>query len=204
MKRSATTVFGDWAENGQDERMAKGHEIAVSNMLDAVLTRQDSYRFIDAGCGNGWVVRLVNKEPNCKSALGVDGSKRMIEKAQRIDPKGAYLHADLMSWTPEKRADIVHSMEVIYYLPNPKEFIQSVYTNWLAKNGRLIVGLDFYMENSSSHSWPDDCGISMMHLLGEKEWVSLFEDAGFNSIKTWRVEPRENWAGTLVITGLKD
>ena len=204
MKRSPTTVFSEWAEEGRDEKMAKGHEAAVSNMLDGVLKNYNSYRFIDAGCGNGWVVRLVNKEPNCKSALGVDGSKRMIEKAHRIDPKGAYLHADLMSWIPEKRADIVHSMEVIYYLPNPKEFIQSVYTNWLAKNGRLIVGLDFYMENSSSHSWPDDCGISMMHLLGEKEWVSLFEDAGFNTIKTWRVEPRENWAGTLVITGLKD
>ena len=59
MKRIPTTVFSEWAAIGRDERMAKGHEVAVKNMLDYALRGLDNYSFIDAGCGNGWVVRLV-------------------------------------------------------------------------------------------------------------------------------------------------
>ena len=91
-------------------------------------------------------------------------------------------------------------MEVVYYLENPKTFIKSVYANWLAKNGQLVIGIDFYAENPVSHSWPDDCGITNMRLFSENEWVSFFKDAGFKSVTSWRVDPKEGWAGTLVVT----
>jgi len=200
-KREATTVFGEWAELGKDEKMAQGHESAVGNMLDAVLKNHADYRFIDAGCGNGWVVRMVKQRKECKAAFGVDGSKNMVEKAQRIDPSGTYLHTDLMTWIPTEKVDIVHAMEVVYYLNNPELFIKSVYNDWLNKNGQLVIGIDFYTENTVSHSWPDDCGISEMRLFSEEEWVSFFNAAGFKSVKSWRVDPKEGWAGTLVVIG---
>ena len=201
MKRAATTVFGEWAELGKDEKMAQGHESAVKNMLEAVLKNHNAYRFVDAGCGNGWVVRRIKQLKECYSALGVDGAKKMIEKAQRIDPNGSYQHADLMTWIPDEKVDVVHAMEVVYYLENPKAFIKSVYTNWLRKNGQLVIGVDFYTENPVSHSWPDDCGITKMRLFSEKEWVSFFNAAGFRSVASWRVDQKEDWAGTLVVTG---
>mgnify|MGYP001168025130 FL=1 len=201
MKRAATTVFGEWAALGKDEKMAHGHESAVKNMLEAVLKNHTAYRFIDAGCGNGWVVRMVKQLKDCSAALGVDGSKKMVEKAQRIDPKGTYLHADLMTWIPHEKVDVVHAMEVVYYLNNPKAFIKAVYANWLNKNGQLVIGIDFYIENTVSHSWPEDCGITKMRLFSEKEWVSFFNAAGFRSVTSWRVDPKEGWAGTLVVTG---
>ena len=200
-KREATAVFGEWAALGKDEKMAQGHESAVKNMLKAVLKNHNAYRFIDAGCGNGWVVRMVKQLKDCSAALGVDGSKKMVEKAQRIDPDGTYLKADLMTWIPNEKVDVVHAMEVVYYLDNPKTFIKSVYANWLAKNGQLVIGIDFYSENPVSHSWPDDCGITNMRLFSENEWVSFFNDAGFKSVTSWRVDPKEGWAGTLVVTG---
>ena len=160
MKRAATTVFGEWAALGKDEKMAHGHESAVKNMLEAVLKNHNAYSFIDAGCGNGWVVRMVKQHKECNAALGVDGAKKMVEKAQRIDPSGTYLHADLMTWIPDEKGDVVHAMEVVYYLNNPKAFIKNVYDNWLNKNGQLVIGIDFYGENTVSHSWPDDCGIA--------------------------------------------
>lgn len=203
MKRIPTTVFSEWAAIGRDERMAKGHEVAVKNMLDYALRGLDNYSFIDAGCGDGWVVRLVKANKGCVVAAGVDGAQMMIEKALSIDPTGAYYHADLGNWAPNRKVDVVHSMEVVYYLYDPKGFVANVYKNWLKENGRLIVGLDFYKENTVSHSWPEDCGVSIMQLLPEATWIGFFKDAGFSNVQSWRVDVKENWAGTLVITAVK-
>lgn len=196
-------MFSEWAAIGRDERMAKGHEVAVKNMLDYALRGLDNYSFIDAGCGNGWVVRLVKANKGCVVAAGVDGAQMMIEKALSIDPTGAYYHADLGNWAPNRKVDVVHSMEVVYYLYDPKGFVANVYKNWLKENGRLIVGLDFYKENTVSHSWPEDCGVSIMQLLPEATWIGFFKDAGFSNVQSWRVDVKENWAGTLVITAVK-
>ncbi|MGB2245967.1 MAG: hypothetical protein ACPH19_07575, partial [Flavobacteriaceae bacterium] len=65
MKRTPTTVFGEWAERGRDEGMAKGHQQAVDHMLGLVLSDQKAFSFLDAGCGNGWVVRQVSQHPKC-------------------------------------------------------------------------------------------------------------------------------------------
>ena len=196
-------MFSEWAAIGRDERMAKGHEVAVKNMLDYALRGLDNYSFIDAGCGNGWVVRLVKAHKGCVVAAGVDGAQMMIEKALSIDPTGAYYHADLGNWAPNRKVDVVHSMEVVYYLYDPKGFVANVYKNWLKENGRLIVGLDFYKENTVSHSWPEDCGVSIMQLLPEATWIGFFREAGFSNVQSWRVDVKENWAGTLVITAVK-
>ena len=37
-------MFSEWAAIGRDERMAKGHEIAVKNMLDYALKGKESFR----------------------------------------------------------------------------------------------------------------------------------------------------------------
>jgi len=203
MKRVPTVVFSEWAESGRDEKMAQGHEDAVANMLAFALKDRAAYTFIDAGCGNGWVVRHVKKLPECFAATGVDGAPKMIKKAKVLDPNGSYFKADLNTWSPKQKVDIVHSMEVVYYLSDPKSFIENVHKNWINENGRLVVGLDFYKENTTSHSWPEDCGVSVMHLFSEEEWLHFFKAAGFRAVQTWRVDATENWAGTLVLTGIK-
>ena len=88
--------------------------------------RKLPFSFIDAGCGNGWVVRKVSKISNCTQAVGIDGSEKMILKARKIDPKLNYYCADLMSWAPKKKVDLVHSMEVFYYLEDPKKLIDNM------------------------------------------------------------------------------
>ena len=203
MKRDPIDIFDEWADLDKDFGMEKNHKSSVKEMLAYVLDKKTPYSFIDAGCGNGWVVRSVEKNPLCKKAIGVDGSKKMIQKATKLDPSGSYIYADLMSWVPITKVDIVHSMEVFYYLENPRKMIQQIFDMWLKKNGSLILGIDFYFENKISHSWSDSCGISKMKLLSQKEWVSFFKDAGFHSIKSWRIGELKDWPGTLVIYGVK-
>ena len=50
MKRIPTTVFSEWAEIGRDERMAKGHEVAVNNMLDYALKNQENFNLTIISC----------------------------------------------------------------------------------------------------------------------------------------------------------
>ena len=202
-KRIPTDVFGDWVELGRDEGMAMGHQQAVDHMLELALNNRKSFSFIDAGCGNGWVVRQVAKLPQCVSAIGIDGAQQMIDKAKAYDSKNHYTCADLDSWKPNYLVDIVHSMEVVYYLKDPFAFLQNVYNSWLAKEGVLILGLDFYEENMVSHSWPEDCGISTMRLFSEKHWIELFRKSGFKKVESTRFVIKENWSGTLILKGLK-
>ena len=69
--------------------------------------------------------------------------------------------------------------------------------------GILIFGLDFYEENTVSHSWPEDCGVSTMQLFTEDHWVGLLHDAGFSNVESFRYGSKEGWAGTLILKGEK-
>jgi len=199
--RHATEVFSEWALRGKDEGMQKNHLPAVSEMLNH-LTKdvQSPFSFIDAGCGNGWVVRMMNKHPLCEFALGVDGADDMIRKAKSVDRNGHYVCADLLEWKPEKKVDLIHSMEVFYYFQNPDEIIQHISQNWLKPGGRMIMGIDFYFEHERSHSWPTDVGTPMT-LLKEAEWVTLFEKHGFSNIRNFRSNQSEEFPGTCIIVG---
>ena len=203
MKKNAIEVFGEWADLDKDFGMEKNHKDSVINMINYSIKNLNHFTFIDAGCGNGWVIRKVSENKKCEKAIGVDGSKKMIAKAKKILPGYEYYCADLMSWRPQEKVNIVHSMEVIYYVEDPKKLINDIFNFWLKPNGRLIIGIDFYFENKISHSWPESCGIKDMKLYSEKDWMNFFKSAGYNDIKSWRYGEKDDWKGTLVVTGIK-
>jgi SAM-dependent methyltransferase len=203
MKKTPIEVFSDWVENGKDLGMESGHSKSVNNMVDYATKDQENFSFIDAGCGNGWVVRNISKSSKCSSAIGIDGSLKMITKAKKLGAFNNYVCEDLNSWVPKNKVDIVHSMEVFYYFERPDKLISYIYSNWLKDNGRLIIGIDFYFENTISHSWPDECGVSIMKLFTENEWIKFFNQAGFKNVTSWRFGKKRGWAGTLIITGIK-
>ena len=200
---SPIKVFSNWVISGKDEGMEKGHSPAVKNMLEYSTKKLTDYSFIDAGCGNGWVVRNIGSDPKCNKAIGVDGSSNMIEKAQKLDVKNEYHCSELMSWRPNKKVDIVHSMEVFYYFENPDKLIKHIYNDWLIKGGRLIMGIDYYKENIPSHTWQEDCNISTMKMFEKKDWIGFFETAGFKKLDSWFYGKDGEWNGTLIISGIK-
>jgi trans-aconitate methyltransferase len=194
-------VFNSWVSNGKDEGMEKNHSLAVHSMIQMLIGKSNKqFSFIDAGCGNGWVVRKVNLYDLCSYSIGVDGSKNMIDKAKKIDSTGNYICSDLMKWKPKEKVDFVHSMEVLYYFENPSKLLKHIYDFWLKKEGTLIVGVDFYKENIISHSWPESLNTTMT-LLSKKEWFKCFTQSGFRNVELSQINSSNDFEGTLVIKG---
>ena len=205
--RKPIDVFDEWAELGKDKGMEDGHASSVSKMLKFSLDERsvigNDFKFLDLGCGNGWVVRKVINNPLCKRATGIDGASQMIKLAKsKVIANEEYLVADIDNYQPLQPFDLILSMEVLYYLKDPATVIKKIHKSWLNPNGRLIIGIDLYYENHDSHTWQDKIGTPML-MLKEDEWVGLMIDAGFREIQSWRVNAYKKWSGTLVLTGIR-
>ena len=203
MIRKATDIFSEWASIGKDEGMQRNHWNAVKKMFQILNKEQfQPFSFIDAGCGNGWAVREMLKNPLCLNAVGVDGAIEMIERAKKTDPNGNYIYKDLMEWEPKALVDIIHSMEVIYYFNDPKKLILHMRDKWLKPNGKLIIGLDFYKENADCHNWPKKLNTKMT-LLSIKEWTRILKNCGLGDIKNYQTNSSDSFEGTLILYAKK-
>jgi len=199
-QKSATDVFSQWAIIGKDEGMERGHAPSVKAMLELALPKvKEDFTAIDLGCGNGWVVRRLGAHPLCQHASGVDGAPSMIAKAREVDPKGDYIEAMLPDWKPSEAVDLIHTMECLYYLDEPLEFLHTLHNDWLRPGGRMVIGVDHYQENPSSHDWGPSLNVHMA-LLSIEEWTDGLEEAGFVDVEAVQVGAKEGWSGTLVIT----
>ncbi|MBS0579419.1 MAG: class I SAM-dependent methyltransferase [Proteobacteria bacterium] len=199
--RPANEVFTEWAADGRDVGMEIGHAAAVQEMLAAALSMPgmaDGFTAVDAGCGNGWVVRKLRASPACRTATGVDGSAGMIARARSLDPFGSYQIGDLMTWQPAAPVDLVVSMEVLYYLADPVALLRRIATAWLKPGGYAVIGIDHYQENEPSLGWPEYVG-TQMATWPEAQWLAAFTSAGFTHVRHWRAAPGPGWAGTLVM-----
>ncbi len=197
MKKLPIDFFDKWAKENKDEGMVKNHFQPVREILKSYLPSKKKFSFVDAGCGNGWLVEYVNQINNCTFCSGVDGSHSMIKKAKLNYPDNIYFESNIESWIPEKTVDFVFSMEVIYYLNNPKKFIENIRNKWLNKNGVFICALDYYFDNKSSHNWSEKYQIKNMTLLSKKEWLQIFSKF-FQNVEISQINMKENWQGTLV------
>ena len=204
--RIPTEVFGEWAEQGKDIGMEKGHAWAVEDMIGFAIEERAklkrNFSFLDLGCGNGWVVRKVENNSLCTRAVGIDGAKQMIENARKSGDRSEYLHENIDIYNSPDKFDLIHSMEVLYYLKDPFLTVKKIADSWLHEEGRLIVGVDLYHENKESHSWEAKVGTKMT-MLKESQWVEMFQSAGLNEVESWRFNQTPDWAGTLVVTGKK-
>ena len=203
-KKTPIEFFDDWAKENKDEGMEKGHNDSVLYMIEKIKKEKKEGKIgIDIGCGNGWSVRKMTESLSYKEIIGIDGSKAMIKKAKKIDPKGNYFCQNIKDHKPKKKYDFVHSMEVLYYLKKPEKFIKEVYNEWLDEDSIFILGIDHYKENKSSRNWPIECGV-YMNTKSKKEWEQALKKVGFKSVASWQVGQKKDWAGTLVIMGKKN
>ena len=197
-------TFNSWAKENKDIGMEKNHDQSVQYMLKQIPSSIliNKFSFLDIGCGNGWVVRKVNNLENCIKSTGIDGAENMIKKARDLSSDSEYLKLDIDNLNFIEKFDVVFSMEVFYYLGDPSKTIRYIYNNMLKENGFFIMGIDHYLENKPSLSWPKDLDLNLK-TLSINDWVSVVQLAGFSKVNYKQVGSKDNWAGTLIIFGYK-
>ncbi len=201
-------TFDEWAQNGKAESMEIEHGKNVSKFLKTIQFDKP-FTFLDIGCGNGWVVRKIAKEKNCKKSIGIDKSKNMIIQCKKKTENKeieAYIHSDIESINTKERYDFIFSMESIYYVESIEVALTKIF-KILKPGGYFFCGTDFYSDNKATARWAKIMKIQM-HLHSEKEWKEFFNNVGFE-VKTKHIKDPKNskkWKrefGTLFITGLK-
>ena len=198
-------TFNKWALLDKDKGMERGHANSVSKMFE-IFESENSiinipFKFLDLGCGNGWVIRKILENQNCTYALGVDGAPEMIKKARNLDTIGEYLNINIEDWTFNKDYDIIFSMETFYYFKDLESVLKKVYNN-LNDNGLFIIGIDHYLENKPSLNWDKEFNLSL-NTLSINEWISKFKISGFKNIQYIIHDKKEDWNGTLILYGYK-
>ena len=68
LMKSPAEVFSDWADLGKDVGMEKNHFEPVLEMINLFKSKNE-FTSIDAGCGNGWLVRYLSNYKKCKSKI---------------------------------------------------------------------------------------------------------------------------------------
>ena len=200
-------TFDEWAQNGRAELMEKEHGKNVSKFLDRV-SFEKPFLFLDVGCGNGWVVQKIAKNPNCTKVLGIDKSKKMIIQAKKFKKQSneEYIHIDVESLKYPSKFDFIFSMESLYYVNSIEAALKKIF-KLLKPGGQFFCGTDFYTDNKATAKWSKMMNMKM-HMHSKKEWREFFIDAGFET-KTKQIKDLKNkkkWKrefGTLFIIGKK-
>ena len=200
-------TFDAWAENGRAELMETEHGKNVTKFLNTI-SFDKPFTFLDVGCGNGWVVRKIGSEKNCKKTVGIDKSKKMIIQAKKksSNVKETLIHTDIESWKYMGKFDIIFSMESLYYSQSIEIALGKIY-KLLKPGGKFFCGMDFYTDNKATARWATIMKIQM-HLHSRKEWKQFFQKAGFevNTKNVKDLKNKKKWKrefGTLFILGTK-
>ena len=200
-------IFDEWAVNGKAEVMEREHGRNVDRFLD-MIPFERQFTFLDAGCGNGWVVRKIAQLNNCKKAMGIDKSPEMIRNARSRarSSKEIFISTSIEEWQYRGRFDYIFAMESIYYSESVEDAVAKAY-KLLKRGGEFFCGTDLYRENRTTSRWPRSMGVTM-HLLSKDEWISIFNDAGFETRTEQIRDPQSHkkWKrdlGTLFVIGRK-
>jgi len=120
--------------------------------------------FLDVGCANGYLIESLHKWL-AGSGLeiefyGLDISEGLAELAKKRLPhwQDRIYIGNALYWTPSVKYDFVRTGLEYVPLGRQKDFVNHIFVNYVAKNGRLIIGL--YSEErdkreleSQIHDW---------------------------------------------------
>ena len=190
---SVSELFDQWATSGRAEQMEAGHTHAALQAFER-LSLDPGQRYLDIGCGNGYSVRWAAAVDPTITAVGMDVSEAMIVRAREMSTQfsnARFIHAPFpLPMLKAGSFNAILSMEVFYYLPDLTWGLQNV-ARLLKPGGLFACLVDFYEENTASHSWPEMTGLKM-RLLSEETWHKAMEHIGFEVIEQARLRAPEN------------
>jgi trans-aconitate 2-methyltransferase len=111
-----STLFDDWNARQylkfEDERTRPSRDLLAQGPL-----RQGRLA-IDLGCGPGNSTELlVDRYPQAV-VIGLDSSQDMLRQARNRLPRCVFVEADLATWTPRERVDLLFANAVFQWVPD--------------------------------------------------------------------------------------
>jgi 2-polyprenyl-3-methyl-5-hydroxy-6-metoxy-1,4-benzoquinol methylase len=88
-------LAASWNENAANwtaavrEGLIPSRKAGTDEAILAAIAKHQPARFLDVGCGEGWLVRRVVQAIGCE-AVGVDGTAQLVQDARRADPQNRY------------------------------------------------------------------------------------------------------------------
>lgn len=99
---------------------------------------ETAHRVVDLGSGAGNVTRLLAERFPGASLVGVDNSPEMLARARSTLPTASFVEADIASFEPTQKLDLVFSNAALHWLPNHGKLFPRL-CSWLAPGGCLAV-----------------------------------------------------------------
>ncbi len=183
-KSHAGSVFDEWSGDHRAPGMEKGHWPVVSRAFELVPEMPGNY--LEIGVGNGYSLHhMATNRFRDGHCIGIDLAPGMVRLAgERVAhlPNVTVEQGDFMQWkAPAGMAfSLIFSMEVFYYFPSIQKGIEKAFS-LLRPGGWLMVMVDFYRENPSSHEWPEQLGVPMQ-LWSMREYLEGMERAGLTGV----------------------
>lgn len=105
-------------------------------------------RVVDLGCGPGnSTAVLAARWPNAHLE-GIDSSRAMLDEALRSDVRAQWIEADIASWEPNGRFDVVFSNATLQWLDNHETLIPRL-LGFLEKGGTFAFQVPHNMDAPS-------------------------------------------------------
>ena len=112
--------------------------------------RRSAVSVLDLGCGTGVLRRWLRPEL-LADYVGVDLSEVAIECARReVKDVGTFVAADVATFAPSRRFDVIVFNEVLYYFADPGDILRR-YASALENGGFFIISL--WESPESDRAW---------------------------------------------------
>jgi arsenite methyltransferase len=180
--------FNRWAEAGRGEGMEEDHWPITKPVLE-LMRIAPTENLLDAGCGAGWLSRILAKGVPQGRVVGMDISDEMIHHARRASVSLENLvfvlgEVNEIPWEANF-FDKAISVESSYYWPDPAKGLREIF-RVLREGGSAWIVINYYRDNPHSHQWGGMLAVPT-HLLSADEWAELFRDAGFSNVSHRRI-----------------
>jgi ubiquinone/menaquinone biosynthesis C-methylase UbiE len=192
MDEQLRTEFNEWARAGKGESMEHGHR-PVGEQAIARMNVPPGARVLDVGCGSGWATRLLADYAGTGRVTGIDISDEMVRLAR--ESSQSYKHVDFQAASaeqlpfPDNEFTHAFSMESLYYYADISKALKEI-QRVLRPGGLFVAVVDMYWESDATHQWIDMLNVPVQ-LLSIEDYRSLFERAGFDSVRDERIlDPR--------------
>ncbi len=116
----------------EDERTRPARDLLAQVPLERIVSGYD------LGCGPGNSTELLGERYGVNVITGIDSDDDMLQQARERLPNTEFQKADLATWKPQAKADLLYANAVFQWIPNHIDTLAEL-MNHLKPGGVLAV-----------------------------------------------------------------